>query len=337
MDKKAWGAKTIMTSEEAKKIGPQKPNGPIHSIRAWLKLVRIEHALMSAVAVLISMLLVSVLSENGAFCPSCAPRVCDCVVGLSIPILSLPFALFVPFFINLAAFALNDYWDIEADKKNWRKERPLVSGALKPAAAVWTAILGYLIGITAGWLINPVCGIIATLFALASIAYNRWLKDLPLLGNLYIAASMAIAFPFGVAVFGPGNLLPGPILWLTLGAFLAGFARELVKSVQDMEGDKAARNSRHLPILIGARPTLVLAGLLSVGFCASLFMLASSPYLKWNVLELGFLAISGLAYLTIAFELLVGMPNAEAIERLRKTTLYALGLALLAMALAAIM
>jgi 4-hydroxybenzoate polyprenyltransferase len=166
------------------------------------------------------------------------------------------------------------------------------------------------------------------------------LKDWPLVGNAYIALSMAIAFPFGAAALGISlSHLPDSILWLTIGAFLAGLAREIIKSAQDMEGDKAARGSKHLPILIGARPALALAGLLAIGFCLSLFMLVSSSAagITWNTLELGMLALSGLVYLTMAFELLMGVPKAEQLERMRKTTLYALGLALAAVALAALM
>lgn len=289
-------------------------------IMAWLKLVRIEHALMSVIGVGVAILLAA-----------------KSMPGASLPLFGWLLALAVPFFINLASFALNDYWDVEADRKNKRMNRPLVSGALAPSVAIWTVVIGYLFGIAAGWLINPICGIIATLFALLSIAYNYKLKDWPLVGNAYIALSMAIAFPFGALAAGiPIANFPSLILWLTIGAFFAGLSRELIKSVQDMKGDKAARGSRHLPIIIGARSALVLAALLAIGFCISLFMLVSSPRttITWNILELGLLALSGLVYLAIAFELLAGMPKAEQLERMRKTTLYALGLALLAMAIA---
>lgn len=292
-------------------------------IMAWLKLVRIEHALMSMVGVAVGILLAAKSMPGALLSPS-----------------GWLLALAVPFFINLASFALNDYFDIGADRKNKRLERPLVSGALAPSVAIWTAIIGYLIGISAAWLLNPVCGIIATLFALLSIAYNYKLKDWPLIGNAYIALSMAIAFPFGASAAGiPIANFPASIIWLAIGALCAGLSRELIKSVQDMEGDKAARGSKHLPILIGARPALMLAGLLAIGFCASLLMLVSSSAagITWNTLELGLLALSGLAFLTIAFELLIGVPSREQLERMRKTTLYALALALLALALAAVL
>ncbi|MCL6088601.1 MAG: UbiA family prenyltransferase [Candidatus Marsarchaeota archaeon] len=292
---------------------------PANPLRAWLKLVRIEHALMSVAGVMVGILLAA-----------------KAMPGVSLSPTEWLLALAVPFFINLASFALNDYFDVEADRKNKRMERPLVSGALKPSVAGGTAILGYLIGIGAGWLLNPICGIIAAIFAILSAAYNYKLKDWPLIGNAYIALSMAIAFPFGALALGVEmHNLPQPIVWLTIGAFLAGLARELVKSVQDMEGDRKARNSKHLPILIGARPTLALAGLLAIGFCLSLLMLAFSPGgPAWSFLPLALLAVAGLSYLANAIEMLGGVPKPAGLERLRKTTLYALGLALAAVALA---
>jgi geranylgeranylglycerol-phosphate geranylgeranyltransferase len=290
-------------------------------LRAWLKLVRIEHALMSTAGVAVAILLALKAS------------------AFALPPFSWLFALAVPFFINLASFALNDYFDVGADRKNKRMDRPLVSGEIAPSVALATSFAGYVAGIAAGWLLNPVCGIIATLFAILSAAYNCKLKDWPLIGNAYISLSMAIAFPFGAAALGVQlDNLPQPIVWLTIGAFCAGFARELVKSVQDMKGDRAARASMHLPILIGARPTLILAGLLAAGFCASLLMLVTAPQgPEWNVLSLGFLAIAGLAYLANAIEMLGGVPKPKGLERMRKTTLYALMLELAAVALAVLL
>jgi 4-hydroxybenzoate polyprenyltransferase len=97
-----------MTTAEEK-----KSKGFVHALGAWLKLVRIEHALMSMVGVAAGILLAAKSMPGASLSPS-----------------GWLLALAVPFFINLASFALNDYWDIEADRKNGRKERPLVSGAL---------------------------------------------------------------------------------------------------------------------------------------------------------------------------------------------------------------
>ncbi len=299
-------------------------------LKAWLKLVRIEHAFMSMAAVAIGVLLAgrqTYLAPGGFIYLPEWP---------SLPAL-LPI-LAVPFLINIGAFALNDYWDIEADRKNKRMERPLVSGALSPSTAVWTAAAGLLFGSLYGMLISPEAGAIAIFFALFSIAYDRFLKDWPVAGNLFIAVSMAIAFLFGSVAIGIPIALTSPaILLLCAGAACAGFGRELVKTVQDMEGDKAARGSNSLPHVIGARKSLLLAALAFLLYAASIPLLVlSSTSITWNVLSLGLLALSGLSYLALTIELLAKTPKENQLERIRKSTLYALGLALLAVALAAL-
>ncbi|VVB56680.1 Digeranylgeranylglyceryl phosphate synthase [uncultured archaeon] len=334
------------------------------AVKAWLKLVRIEHALMSCVGVGIAMLLAI---KQPYIIPNLSMHA-SAEFGFwpAPPLLAWLLALAVPFFINISSFALNDYFDIEADRKNGQLKRPLVSGALKPSVALWTAILGYAIGMLAGWLLNPVCGTIATIFTLLSIAYNYKLKDWPLVGNAYIALSMAIAFLFGagavmskndgltgllammtsfgwttplVLLFSPLFLIfsdgmPATILWLTAGAFFAGLAREIIKSVQDMEGDKKARNSKHLPILIGAQNALAVASVCVVGYSVCVAQLAG--LMKDQPLTQFLLILSGAAYAAIALVLWKWAEKDYMLELARKASLYALMLALVAMLVGAI-
>jgi len=79
-------------------------------IKEWAKLFRIEHGIMLSFATFIALKILSNTSkidEN-----------------------KLIFALLVPLFIELGAFALNDFFDIETDKKNKRYDRPLVKGSI---------------------------------------------------------------------------------------------------------------------------------------------------------------------------------------------------------------
>lgn len=297
---------------------------------AWLQLVRVEHALMSALGVLIGLLLAAG-SLNGL---------------LTYPLSTLLLALAVPLFINIGAFALNDYWDVEADRANGRLERPLVSGALSPSLAAWTGGLGLALGLVCGHLLNPLSGLLAALFAFLSLAYNRYLKDWPLVGNLCIAASMAIAFAFGSIALGVAiERLSPPVALLSIGALLSGLGRELVKTVQDMEGDQAARHSKSLPHLVGERPSLLLAALCYAAFAITAVLLLFSG-LRFSVLSAGLLLLSVLAFLTLGGQLVrlktgahgekASAHLAAALEKMRKASLWALLIGLLAIMLAAL-
>jgi 4-hydroxybenzoate polyprenyltransferase len=54
--------------------------------------------------------------------------------------------------------------------------------------------------------------------------------------------------------------------------FVSGLAREIIKSVQDVEGDVAARGSRTLPVLVGRKAALIGAAALYAFFIPLAFV-----------------------------------------------------------------
>ncbi len=209
-------------------------------LRELWRLTRFEHALMIAIAVLIG----------------------EAVIIGSLPPLTVPIilSLLVPVLSEAGSFALNDYLDVESDRINKKNDRPLVKGTIDPAFALWFSALCISQSIILSYFINMPAFAIALVFNILAVLYNWKLKDLPLVGNAYIALTMAIPFIFGNFVVSP-RLVPLAMVLSCLG-FISGLAREMLKTVQDMEGDLAARGSRTLPMLIGARNTILLAMIL---------------------------------------------------------------------------
>lgn len=271
---------------------------------AYRRLFRIEHALLLAVAVLLGELL------SGA---------------LPAPALLL-FSLAVPVFIEMGSFALNDYFDVKSDKENRRLDRPIASGEISPRAALIAAALCYVIGIAAALPLPSAALYIALIFAILSIAYNFRLKELPLVGNLYIAASMAIPFLFGSLVASPSIL---PQVWaIALVAFTVGLGREIIKSAEDVEGDVKHRRARTLPVVIGKRNSLLFASLLY----ALAVPLSLSPFalgLRANILSLGLVSLTALSFAAMAYiAARASEKDQAALISLRKTSLLALGIGL---------
>jgi len=213
-------------------------------------LTRFEHAFMLAIAVLIG----------------------EAIIIGNMPPISLVIALslLVPVFSEMGSFALNDYLDIETDRQNRKTERPLVRGTISPAFALWFSIASLLLSMVLAFFINTTVFVIALSFNLLAVLYNWKLKDLPLIGNLYIALTMAIPFIFGNFVVSD-TLSSIAIILASLG-FLSGLAREIVKSVQDMEGDMKARESKTLPVIIGAQNSLLVASALYLVFVPLTFL-----------------------------------------------------------------
>ncbi|MBU0532058.1 UbiA family prenyltransferase [Candidatus Micrarchaeota archaeon] len=201
-----------------------------------LKLTRFEHAVLLALAVLVAEII---------------------TLGTLPPLeYYIILSLLVPMFSEMGSFALNDYFDIETDKLN-KKNRPLVKGTISPAFAFRFSILMLVLSTVLAYFINNIAFVIALFFNIAAVTYNWKLKDMPLVGNIYIALTMAIPFIFGNFVVS-GDLSVVVLVLAVLG-FVAGLAREIIKSVQDMKGDMKARKSKTLPIVIGERPSLLVA------------------------------------------------------------------------------
>jgi len=206
-------------------------------IGEFIKLTRFEHAVMLALAVLITETI---------------------VLGALPPLeFAIAMSLLVPVFSEMGSFALNDYFDVETDRLNKKKDRPLVKGTITPRCALYVAFASLIFSTVFAFGINLMAFTIAGLFNITAILYNWRLKDLPLVGNFYIALTMAIPFIFGNYVVSQ-ELSPVALVLAVLG-FVAGLAREIIKSVQDMEGDMKARGSRTLPVIIGKKPSMVVA------------------------------------------------------------------------------
>jgi geranylgeranylglycerol-phosphate geranylgeranyltransferase len=182
----------------------------------------------------------------------------ELIVGKALPGAQLIALSFItPIFISMGSFAINDYFDVRVDRANKRYDRPLVSGAMSKGSAALIAFASFAIGVAASAFINPQAFLIAFVFALFAALYSYRLKEILLVGNLYVAASMAIPFIFGDFVVS-GAMSP-TILLLSATVLSSGFAREIHGTIRDFGGDKKVRNVRSIPSYMGARNASYLA------------------------------------------------------------------------------
>ncbi len=280
-------------------------------LKEFLRMTRFEHALVLALAVLIGETV-----ALGSF-----PTISTAII----------LSLLVPLFSEMAAFSLNDYLDIETDRIN-NKKTPLVMGTISPKFAVYFSFSAFILSTISAFLINMAVFLIALLFNILAILYNWKLKDLPLIGNIYIGLSMAIPFLFGNLVVHEW-LLPAPTV-LAILAFIAGVAREIVKSVQDIKGDVKARRARTLPVVIGEKPSIIIASLLYLLFIP----LSFSPFyfgLNPNIYSVSLIAVADGMLLGVVVTL-VRSPSQRVYKIARNTTLAIFVAGLIAILLASI-
>jgi len=281
-------------------------------IAEFLKMTRFEHAIMYALAVLIA--------ETIAL--GMIPPLDDPAILLS---------LIVPILIEMAAFSLNDYLDIETDRIN-NKKTPLVRGTIPPKFALYFSFIAFIASTALALFINFTVFIFVILFNILAILYNWKLKDMPLLGNLFIGLSMAIPFILGNLVVYPW-LLPVPVI-LSILAFIAGVAREIVKSAEDMKGDVKARRSKTLPVVIGEKPAVMAASVLYLLFIPLTFV----PFfvgLDINLLSLGIIVMADGVLLGTVI-LLLKKPSPESYKTARKLTLAVFAAGMIAILIASL-
>ena len=149
--------------------------------------------------------------------------------------------------------ALNDYNDRETDKEN-HPGRPIPSGSISAdTVSVYAQALlvtGLLILLFA--LDNKMPFVIALIGIILLIAYENGLKAAGISGNITVGLMSGAVFLFaGMAVNEPG-----PTLWIFGLAVFATITREIIKDIQDLEGD---RDRRTLPASIGIENSLRVA------------------------------------------------------------------------------
>ena len=196
----------------------------------------------------------------------------------------------VGFLISAFAMVVNDIYDVEIDRVN-DPERPIASGRISPGTGVVFASLLLIAGLTSSLLLTTSNFVIALIFAVISWGYSFWGKRNGLLGNMMVAASMAVPFIFGGVAAVVSDDKSQIYLWsLALMAFLSGTGREVIKGIADVRGDQE-RGIRSIALIRGNKTASIVGGiLLSVAIFTSFL-----PYL---------IQVAGIVYL-----LLVLVPN----------------------------
>lgn len=220
--------------------------------------------------------------------------------------------------------ALNDYNDRESDKRN-HPERPIPSGKISAENALTFAqiLLGLGLVILIFTLDNKMPFVIALLGVITLIAYENGLKAAGIAGNIAVGLMSGAVFLYaGMAVNDPG-----PTIWMFGLAILATITREIVKDIQDLEGDK---DRFTLPARIGIGVSLNLATLiLLVAIGLSYTAMGQFENMAWNAYVGGITLANGI--------MLFGIYNANQEDYFmgQKNIKQGMGIAMLAFIVAA--
>lgn len=176
--------------------------------------------------------------------------------------------------VAAAGYVINDYFDLGIDSVN-KPEKVFITRGISRRGAMASYVLmnGAAAGLAAavswrlgGWApLYCILGCIVLLYC-----YSAFFKKQFLIGNLLVAGISASAMPVLTLVEGhAAGVFPETLRYITIYtilytgfAFILSFARELVKDLEDVEGDRQY-GGRTMPIVLGARTAhWIVAGVL---------------------------------------------------------------------------
>ncbi|KUK46225.1 MAG: Putative prenyltransferase [Anaerolinea thermophila] len=137
----------------------------------------------------------------------------------SLSVTLLAFALFC--LVSSLVYIINDLTDIKSDQLHPQKrKRPLASGQLSQKSAIIAALLLIIITFPTAFYLNVNFGLIITGYFLLMLAYSLWLKRIPIIDVMIIAAGFVLRVAAGVVVIVTTKFSP----WLFVATtFLALF------------------------------------------------------------------------------------------------------------------
>ena len=217
--------------------------------------------------------------------------------------------------ICAGGYVINDYFDVQIDAVN-KPDKQIIGKKIAPEKAFNFYLILTVIGLGLGvylslaidyWKLVTIFVVVIALLYLYSIAFKRMV----FIGNFIVALLSAISVII-VMLFEPSlyNLArPGDyyiaglctkyIMGISFFAFALTVVREIVKDIQDIEGDRKY-NAKTLPVKYGARRTVLIAelfllvtfgGLLYLNF--TVFNIFGNIYLIYILVLVAFLLFIG--------------------------------------------
>ena len=151
--------------------------------------------------------------------------------------------------ITSGIYLLNDVMDRERDRAHpVKRSRPLAAGELRVSTALAAAAPLALGGVLAGFLLRDAFGLWCGFYTILMVSYSLWLKRVPFVEALIVAAGMPLRALAGAALAG----VPPSIFLMVCAYLLALF---LVVGKRQWELQRAGRTtpSEHRSVLVSYR------------------------------------------------------------------------------------
>jgi len=171
--------------------------------------------------------------------------------------------------IAASGYLINDYYDVKIDYINKPEEVVIGKGMRRRVVMFLHSFLNF-IGIGLACLVSLKVGAIHFMAAFILWLYSNSLKRLPLIGNLAVALLTGLAIWIIGFYYQQSKLL---VLTYAIFAFFINLIREIIKDIEDREGDRK-HGCKTLPIVLGFRATKNIIFVIAAIFVSSIVIVA---------------------------------------------------------------
>ena len=155
--------------------------------------------------------------------------------------------------ISSAVYIFNDLADIEPDREHpVKKNRPIPSGKLPVSIAVTAGVLLVIAALSFGFWLSPDFALVLAVYFLINLAYSKWLKHIPILDVLVLAAGFVLRVGAGVTIIHVERFSPWLYVVMTLLALYLGFGKrraELALLATDASAHRKVLEGYSIPLL----------------------------------------------------------------------------------------
>ena len=142
-------------------------------------------------------------------------------------------AFFIFCLVSSSVYIINDILDVESDRRHpTKRNRPIASGKLPVNTAIAAAIVILVVCLPLAYLLSPALGLITLGYFLLNLAYSIWLKHIPLIDVMIIAAGFVLRVGAGVVVISVERFSPWLYVVTTLFSLYLGFGKRRAELTQ---------------------------------------------------------------------------------------------------------
>jgi len=263
-------------------------NGKSNSLRNWLSLFRIPNLLI--------IIITQYLLAFGVIRPLLSLNQVEAPLGL----LNFSILVFVTVLIAAAGYIINDHFDVNTDRKN-RPGKNMLEGKISVRKALNLYYIVNALAVAGGFYLAYTAGsfqlglIFPAIIGLLWFYSSRY-QRMPFWGNLIVAVLSAMVllivwlFEFVMLLQNEGDFVNvinmlgtiNKFVWAyALFALLVSLIREILKDIQDIDGDRVT-GYRTLPVIWGMKISRMIVAALIV---LTIVLLALG---QWYLYEKGF-------------------------------------------------